>query len=62
MRESRYACEHQIRDAERTIETFHKETEIEMRKLKLAENSLKKNEDNLKIFMVLKPLQTFRYT
>lgn len=53
MREKRYACEHQIRDAQRVMETLHKEIQIQMKKLKVTESSLKKNEDDLKMFMVL---------
>ncbi|XP_025994269.1 cilia- and flagella-associated protein 44 isoform X2 [Solenopsis invicta] len=54
MREKRYACEHQIRDAQRIVEAFHKEIQIYLKKLKIIESNLKKNEDDLKIFMLKK--------
>lgn len=53
MREKRYVCEHQIRDAQRAMEILHKEIQIDMKKLKIIESGLKKNEDDLKMFMVL---------
>lgn len=53
MREKRYVCEHQIRDAQRTMEILHKEIQIDMKKLKIIESGLRKNEDDLKMFMVL---------
>jgi len=53
MREKRYACEHQIREAQQTMETLHKEIQIHTKKLKIIESDLKKNEDDLKLFMVL---------
>ncbi|TGZ46471.1 WD repeat-containing protein 52 [Temnothorax longispinosus] len=53
MRENRYAYEHEIRDAQRAMEILHKEIQIHMKKLKVVESSLKKNEDDLKMFMVL---------
>lgn len=52
MREKRYVYEHEIRDAQRIIEILHKEIQLHMKKLKIIENSLKKNENDLKIFMV----------
>lgn len=53
MREKRYACEHEIRDEQRTMEIFHREIQIQMKKLKIMGSNLKKNEDDLKMFMVL---------
>lgn len=53
MREKRYVCEHQIRDTQRAMEILHKEIQIDMKKLKIIESGLKKNEDDLKMFMVL---------
>lgn len=53
IRETRYAREYQIKDAQRVIEALHKEIQIHMKKLKIAESVLKKNEDDLKMFMVL---------
>lgn len=53
MREKRYSCEHQIKDAQQTVEIFHKEIQIQTKKLKVIESSLKKNEEDLNMFMVL---------
>lgn len=53
MREKRYVYEYEIRDAQRVLETLHKEIQIHTKKLKVIESNLKKNEDDLKIFMVL---------
>lgn len=53
MREKRYSCEHQIKDTQQTVEILHKEIQIQTKKLKVIESSLKKNEDDLNIFMVL---------
>ncbi|XP_011636228.1 uncharacterized protein LOC105426623 [Pogonomyrmex barbatus] len=53
-REKRYACEHQIKDAQRVVESLQKEIQIQMKKLKLTESNLKKDEDDLKIFMFKK--------
>lgn len=52
MREKRYTCEREIIDAQRTMESLHKEIQIHIKKLKIVENSLKKNEDDLQMFMV----------
>ncbi|XP_018302310.1 uncharacterized protein [Mycetomoellerius zeteki] len=54
IRETRYAREYQIKDAQRVIEALHKEIQIHMKKLKIAESVLKKNEDDLKMFMLEK--------
>ncbi|XP_070154334.1 cilia- and flagella-associated protein 44 isoform X2 [Polyergus mexicanus] len=54
MREKRYSCEHQIKDAQQTVEIFHKEIQIQTKKLKLIESSLKKNEEDLNMFMLEK--------
>ncbi|XP_036151277.1 cilia- and flagella-associated protein 44 [Monomorium pharaonis] len=54
MREKRYVCEHQIRDAQQAVETLNKEIQIHIKKLKITESGLKKNEDDLKIFMLKK--------
>lgn len=53
MREKRYSCEHQIKDSQQTVELLHKEIQIQTKKLKVLENSLKKNEDDLNTLMVL---------
>ncbi|KYN07248.1 WD repeat-containing protein 52 [Cyphomyrmex costatus] len=54
IRETRYAREHQIRDAQRVIEILHKEIQIYTKKLKILESALKKNEDDLNMFMLKK--------
>ncbi|EFN70133.1 WD repeat-containing protein 52 [Camponotus floridanus] len=54
MREKRYFCEHQIKDAQQIVETLHKEIQIETKKLKIIESNLKKNEDELNMFMLEK--------
>lgn len=53
MREKRYICERQIKDAQQTVEIHHKEIQAQTKKLKVIENNLKKNEENLKLFIVL---------
>ncbi|XP_067210276.1 cilia- and flagella-associated protein 44 isoform X2 [Linepithema humile] len=53
-REKRYACERQIKDAHQTVEIHHKEIQTQTKKLKVIENSLKKNEENLKLFILKK--------
>lgn len=52
MREKRYSCEHQIKDAQQIVEIFHKEIQVQTKKLKIIESNLKKNEDELNMFMV----------
>ncbi|KAG5315180.1 CFA44 protein, partial [Acromyrmex insinuator] len=54
IRETRYAYEHQIRDAQRVIETLYKEIQIHTKKLKAVESVLKENEDDLQMFMLKK--------
>ncbi|XP_029161342.1 cilia- and flagella-associated protein 44 isoform X2 [Nylanderia fulva] len=54
MREKRYSCEHQIKDAQQTVEILHKEIQIQTKKLKVLESSLKKNEDDLNTLMLEK--------
>ncbi|XP_026827514.1 cilia- and flagella-associated protein 44-like [Ooceraea biroi] len=53
MREKRYAYEHRIKDVQQTVEILSKEIEIQTKKLKVVESILNKNENDLKIFMVL---------
>lgn len=52
MREKRYLCEHQIKDAQQIVEILHKEIQVETKKLKIIESNLKKNENELNMFMV----------
>jgi len=52
MREKRYTYEREIIDAQRAMEILYKEIQIHIKKLKIVENSLKKNEDDLQMFMV----------
>ncbi|KYN44488.1 WD repeat-containing protein 52 [Trachymyrmex septentrionalis] len=54
IRETRYMREHEIRDAQRIIEILQKEIQIHTKKLKIEESVLKKNEDDLKMFMLKK--------
>ncbi|XP_011859838.1 PREDICTED: uncharacterized protein LOC105557260 isoform X2 [Vollenhovia emeryi] len=54
IREKRYACEHEIRDVQRVMEALHKEIQIHTKKLKIIESSLKKNENDLQMFMLKK--------
>ncbi|KAL6428441.1 hypothetical protein ACFW04_008603 [Cataglyphis niger] len=54
MREKRYSCEHQIKDAQQTIEILQKEIQIQTKKLKVIESNLKKNEEDLNMFMLEK--------
>jgi len=53
MREKRYIYEHQIKDAQQIVEILSKEIEIQTKKLKVIDSILQKNENDLKIFMVL---------
>lgn len=53
MREKRYIYEYEIRDAQRVLEILQKEIQIHIKKLKIVESNLKKNENDLNIFMVL---------
>lgn len=53
MREKRYSCEHQIKDAQQIVEILHKEIQIQTKQLKIIEGNLKKNKDELNMFMVL---------
>jgi len=53
MREKRYIYEHQIKDAQQIVEILSKEIEIQTKKLKVIDSTLQKNENDLKIFMVL---------
>ncbi|XP_050459151.1 cilia- and flagella-associated protein 44 isoform X5 [Cataglyphis hispanica] len=54
MREKRYSCEHQIKDAQQIIEILQKEIQIQTKKLKVIESNLKKNEEDLNMFMLEK--------
>ncbi|XP_070529333.1 cilia- and flagella-associated protein 44 isoform X2 [Cardiocondyla obscurior] len=54
MRENRYACEHDIKNAQQVMETLHKEIQSHIKKLKIIESNLKKDEDDLKMFMLKK--------
>lgn len=53
MREKRYSCEHQIKDAQQIVEILHKESQIQTKQLKIIESNLKKYKDELNMFMVL---------
>lgn len=52
MREKRYACEHEIKDAQHIVEALQKETEFQTKKLKILESNLRAHENDLRTFMV----------
>lgn len=53
MREKRYAHEFEIRGEQREIESLCKEVELDTKKLRVVENNLKSDQENLEAFMVI---------
>lgn len=52
MREKRYECEFQIKEEQKHIENLRKEIESDTKKMKVIENALKSNKEDLQVFMV----------
>lgn len=52
MRDERYECEHEIKNAQKTIELLRKEFDGESKKLKQVDGELKNNKKDLEDFMV----------
>ncbi|XP_076222298.1 cilia- and flagella-associated protein 44 [Nomia melanderi] len=54
MREKRYTCESQIREEQKEIELLYKELDADTKSLRIVENNLRINQEDLKKFMVEK--------
>ncbi|CAL7949001.1 unnamed protein product [Xylocopa violacea] len=54
MREKRYACEFQIKEQQKEIELLQKELDTDTKYLRITENNLKSNQEELQTFMLNK--------